>query len=55
MYILLVVLIIVIALMIIIGIISLIYPWLEFVYDYYLEWVFDKQDEIRAKRNGEEQ
>lgn len=49
---LLAVLIFVIALMIIIGIIFLIIPWVEFMYEGYLMWTFDKQDEIKAKRKG---
>ena len=41
--------------MIIVGIIFLITPWLEFLCECYLLWTFDKQDEIKAKWNGEKQ
>ena len=52
---LLAVLIIVIGLMIIIGIILLIVPWVSFMFENYLDWCDDKQDEIIAKRNEEKE
>jgi len=48
------ILIFVIALMIIVGIIFLIIPWVDFIFEYYLDWCVDKQDEIIAKRNEEQ-